>query len=199
LPSSGFSSSAWTWSPREPVTFACPASPCSSRSGRSARAARAASKRPAGGPGSRSKTSCVGVRVSLDRPEEGVQLDRRLIREPDERSEAVDHAEAKRPAVTSACLEHRKPVRFSLALVLVPLRAVDAVWETADGERPARQVREEHRRDGRVVLDHPRLRETRLGPEHLVEVGQGELSPFDCDDGHASGSSSLTSARRASS
>src|ERR671930_1173956 len=65
----------------------------------------------------------------LDAPEERVELDRCLVREPEQRGDAVHHAEAERPALAPARLEDREPVRLALALVLVPADSVDAVRE----------------------------------------------------------------------
>src|SRR5918912_737722 len=56
----------------------------------------------------------------LDAPRERMQLDDGLVCEPDERWEPVDHAEAQRPVAAARGLEHRKPARLALALVLVP-------------------------------------------------------------------------------
>src|SRR4051794_1886697 len=71
----------------------------------------------------------------VDAPAERVELDRRLVCEPDERGAAVDQAEAKVPALAPGRLVHREPRRLPLALVLVPAGAVDAVREPADSQR----------------------------------------------------------------
>ena len=50
---------------------------------------------------------------------------------------------------------------------------VDAVGPAGEGHRPAGQVRQQHRRDPHVVVDHLRLGDADLREQHLVQVGDG--------------------------
>ena len=82
-----------------------------------------------------------------------MELDGRLVREPDERGQPVDHAEAQRPAAAAARLVDRQPLRLALTLVLVPADPADAVGKAAQGQRPSGQMPQQHRCDGDVIVD----------------------------------------------
>src|SRR3954451_19474988 len=67
------------------------------------------------------------------------------------------------------------------ALLLVEVGAADAVGIALEGQGAPPQVREQRRRDPRVVVDHLALGEPRLGIEDLVEVREGQPPAVDVD------------------
>ena len=110
-----------------------------------------------------------------------VELEVREVGEPDERGQVVREREVDRPPAGG----HRHglypvgPVGGRLLLVEVLL--VDPVRVALEGERVVPEVRQQHRRDARVVVDHLALGEADLGIEHLVEVRKSEGLPVYLD------------------
>jgi hypothetical protein len=70
-------------------------------------------------------------------------------------------------------------------LLLVEVRAVDALGVALEREGPVPQVRQEHRGDPGVVVDHLTLGEPGLGIQDLFQVGELEPPAVDVDDGGA--------------
>src|SRR6266545_8337554 len=56
------------------------------------------------------------------------------------------------------------------AIFLIEKLTFHAIWIALHCERAVLQVRQKHRRDPDVVIDHLRLGETRLRVKHLVQV-----------------------------
>ena len=67
------------------------------------------------------------------------------------------------------------------AVLLVEELGVDAVGVSLQGQRVVARVREDRRRDARVVIDDLCLREPDLGIQDLLEVGELENAIFDLD------------------
>ena len=101
----------------------------------------------AGGPGSRSNTRVVGRSGASTAARCGMQLDRRLVRELEQRRQVVD------------------PV-----VALPPLLALDAVRVPLHADEPAVEVGEDHLADPLVVRDQLALGEAGRGEQHLVHV-----------------------------
>jgi hypothetical protein len=74
-------------------------------------------------------------------------------------------------------LDPRRPV-FRRALLVEELR-VHAVGVALHRQRPVFQVRQQHRRDLREIIDHLALGEAGVGIEDLVEIRQPQLVPAD--------------------
>jgi hypothetical protein len=113
-----------------------------------------------------------------------VELDRRLVRRPDERGDGVEDAEAQTAAVATDSLVEREPLRLAPALVLVPARPVDSVGEVAKRDRTVGYVRQEEAGDVDVVADQVSFREPALRPQHLVEIRDGEPPTVDLERRH---------------
>ena len=155
-------------------TPACPSSRCvfGSRSARRPRAASRSSSATsqhstivAGGPGSRSNTSRsarLGGAASVDPPLRHVQLERGEVGRPDQRGQLVDDDVVDRLAVhrrcparaASPCAPSRGAAR---GVLLEEGRPVDAVRVALAGQRPAGEVRQQHRRDRGRSSRSPRL------------------------------------------
>ena len=75
-----------------------------------------------------------------------------------------------RPDQTAPVRTHAGPVRRAALLVEEP--ALDAVRVALQRQRPRPQVRQQHRRDPRVVVDHVALGEPGARVHQLVEVRQ---------------------------
>ena len=103
------------------------------------------------------------------------------LRQPDERRQVVHdevvHVPLRRCREEPHGLRERRQVVLPTLLVEAP--AVDAVRVACHRQRPVPQVRQQVRRDPRVVAEHVALRHRRaalrLRPEHLVHVRHGDL------------------------
>ena len=130
---------------------------------------RAALDEPVSGPGSRSSTSRSG---SCGTPSSSTchcgtcsSSAARLAAQARSATDSSDHHVQRLPAGRAARARDRHaahPVRRVPGAVLLEERlAVDAVGPAGEGHRPAGQVRQQHRRDPHVVVDHLRLGERR--------------------------------------
>ena len=124
-----------------------------------------------------------GCRVG-EAPHRDVQLERGQVDHPDQRGQVVDHQVADRLARrprARAVRDHLlgpHPLRPVRGRVLLEERQVaDAVREAAERHRPAGDVRQQHRRDPLVVVEHLGLGEAVGRVEHLGQVGQRERAP----------------------
>ena len=84
-----------------------------------------------------------------------------------------------RPDQTGAVAHPVRPVRR--AALLVEELLLDAVRIALQRQRPRPQVRQQHRRDPRVVVDHVALREPGARVHQLVEVRERERRLADVD------------------
>ena len=107
-----------------------------------------------------------------------MDLDRRVVRHPHEGRHVVreDVGVLRLPRIDPAL----DPLGSESGLVLlIEVRAVDAVRERLQGERPVAQPRHEVRRDVGVVADEVGLRVAVLGEEDFLEVRQLDAFAFD--------------------
>ena len=125
-----------------------------------------------------------GRSMSFASEQRGVQLEVGQVGRPDQRRQVARQAEVDRRALRS--LDDRRrlhpvgPVRRAAASRRRTCSSTP-FGIALQRERPVAQVREQHRRDARVVVDHLALGEPGLGVEHLVEVGELEPLPVDLD------------------
>jgi hypothetical protein len=115
--------------------------------------------------------------------ERRVQLEVGEVGEPHERRQVVAEAEVDRARVVAAPDRRRlHPVGpVARALLLVEVLAGDAVRVALERQRAVVQVRQDGRRDARVVVDQLPLGEAGLGIEDLVEVRERQAAVADLD------------------
>ncbi len=117
-----------------------------------------------------------GPRDVLGQRQRGVQLQVGEVGEPDERGQVARQREVDRALAghDRHGLHPVGPVRRGLLLVEELL--VHAVRVALQRQRAVAQMRQQHRRDARVVVDHLALGEAHGGVEHLVQVREPEAS-----------------------
>ena len=86
-----------------------------------------------------------------------------------------------RPGLDVGRLHPFRPVLGAALLEEGGVEVVDPFREAAQGHRAAAQVGDHRRRHLGVVVDHLALGEAGLRVEHLVEVGELQLTPVDLD------------------
>jgi hypothetical protein len=105
-----------------------------------------------------------------------VQLEVGQVREPDDRRQVVADAEVDELRAHRHSLAPDPIGSMGRTLLLVEVPALDTVGIALERQRAIAQMRQQDRRDARVVLDDLALGEPRLGVHHLVQVREGELS-----------------------
>src|SRR3954471_11194539 len=183
--------------PFDPEVFGNASSPRCSNASRSCRATSAHSTIVAGGPGSRSKATIVGAVTSVASASEVCSsrsarlASHTSVARSSARQKSIVRALWRLPSARGeaqsggwAAPDRRgdDPVgAVARALLLVEVGAADPVGIALERQRPPAQVRQQDRRDARVVVDHLPLGEPRLGIEDLVEVREGQPPPVDVD------------------
>ena len=133
----------------------------------------------------------AGLPVAADRPLVHVQLERGQVDQPGERGEVVDDREDEGAVARLDAV--REPVVGTFAVrtqdgvpagdvLLEEAHVLDAVRPADPGDRAVLEVRQQHRRDLGVVVEHLALGGAGARVEHLVEVADLEGAALDVDE-----------------